>query len=96
MEARQGVTDAQIAYELRQGLPHLTDSVSLQDSRAGKLAEGTGTTEDGWQPVQKKRFLLRSFPFGVCPHLLRSRLLVFLGLSLSLNLFGSRHFFEAH
>jgi hypothetical protein len=41
---RQGATDAQIAYALRQGLPHLTDLASLQDSRSGKLPEGTGTT----------------------------------------------------
>jgi hypothetical protein len=47
MAARQGATDAQIAYALWQGLPHLTDPASLQDSRAGKLAEGTGTIEDG-------------------------------------------------
>jgi hypothetical protein len=63
MVARQGATDAQIADALRQGLPHLTDLVSLQDSRAGKQAEGTGTVEEGKQPAaQKKRLLLRSLP----------------------------------
>ena len=55
MAARQGATDAQIAHALRQGLPHLTDPASLEDSRAGKQAEGTGRTEEGRQPVQKKR-----------------------------------------
>ena len=62
LAARKGVTDAQIAATarppeaLRQGLPHLTDPASLQDSRAGKQPEGTGTTEKGKQPAaQKKR-----------------------------------------
>jgi Ran GTPase-activating protein (RanGAP) involved in mRNA processing and transport len=62
MAARQGATDAQIAHALRQGLPHLTDPASLQDSRAGKQPEGTGTAEEGRQPAQKKRLLLRSLP----------------------------------
>ncbi len=31
MAVREGATDAQIAHALRQGLPHLTDPVSLQD-----------------------------------------------------------------
>jgi hypothetical protein len=58
MTATKGATDAQIAHALRQGLPHLTDPASLEDSRAGKQTEGTGTTEDGKQPpVQKKRRL---------------------------------------
>jgi hypothetical protein len=60
--ARQGATDSQIAHALRQGLPHLTDPASLHDSRAGKQAEGTGATEEGKQPMQKKRLLLRSLP----------------------------------
>jgi hypothetical protein len=55
LAAREGATDAQIDA-LRQGLPHLTDPASLQDSRAGKQPEGTGTTEKGKQPAaQKKR-----------------------------------------
>ncbi len=57
MAATKGATDAQIALALRQGLPHLTDPASLQDSRAGKQAEGTGTTEDGGQSAPKKRRL---------------------------------------
>ena len=36
MAARQGATDAQIAYVIRQGRPYLTDPASLEDSRAGK------------------------------------------------------------
>jgi hypothetical protein len=56
LAAREGATDAQIDA-LRQGLPHLTDTASLQDSRAVKQPEGTGTTEKGKQPAaaQKKR-----------------------------------------
>ena len=55
LAAREGATDAQIDA-LRQGLPHLTDAASLQDSRAGKPPEGTDTTEKGKQPAaQKKR-----------------------------------------
>ena len=50
LAAREGATDAQIDA-LRQGLPHLTDPASLQDSRAGKQPEGTGTTEKGTQPA---------------------------------------------
>jgi hypothetical protein len=43
MVARQGATDAEIAFdELRQGLPHLTDFASLQGKRVGQEAEGTG------------------------------------------------------
>ncbi len=42
---REGVTDAQIADVLQQGLPHLTDPASLQDSRTGKQTEMTVTTE---------------------------------------------------
>jgi hypothetical protein len=43
MAARQGATDAQIAFDaLRQGLPHLTDPASLQGKSVGKEAEGTG------------------------------------------------------
>ena len=53
LAAREGATDAQIAHALRQGLPHLTDPASLQDS---KQPEGTGTTGKGKQPAaQKKR-----------------------------------------
>jgi hypothetical protein len=57
MAVREGGTDAQIADALRQGLPHLTDPVALQDRRAGKEPEGTGTSEKGKQPAaqQKKR-----------------------------------------
>ena len=47
MAVREGATDAQIAHALRQGLPHLTDPASLQDSSAGKEPEGTGTLETG-------------------------------------------------
>ena len=51
--AREGATDAQIAHAQRQGLPHLTDPASLQDSTQ---PEGTGTTGKGKQPAaQKKR-----------------------------------------
>jgi hypothetical protein len=56
MAVREGATDAQIAHALRQGLPHLTDPASLQDRRAGKEPEGTGTSEEGEQSAaQKKR-----------------------------------------
>jgi hypothetical protein len=49
-------TDVQSADALRQGIPHLTDPSSLQDSRGGKQPEGTGTTEKGKQPAaQEKR-----------------------------------------
>ena len=51
MTVREGVTDAQTVDALRQGLPHLTDPVSLQDRRAGKQPEGTGTSEKGKQPA---------------------------------------------
>ena len=51
LAAREGATDAQIAFALRQGLPHLTDLASLQDSRDGKQPEGTGATEKGKQPA---------------------------------------------
>ncbi len=44
LEAREGVTDTEIDA-LRQGLPHLTGPVSLQDSRSDKQSEGTDTTE---------------------------------------------------
>ena len=55
MSVTEGVTDAQITAALRQGLPHLTNPVSLQDSRAGKQSEGTDTTEkDKQSTVQKK------------------------------------------
>ena len=47
MAVRQGATDAQISYALRQGLPHLIDPASLQDRRANKQPEGTGATEKG-------------------------------------------------
>ena len=56
MAVREGATDAQIAHALRQGLLHLTDPASLQDRRAGKEPEGTGTSEKGNQPAaQTKR-----------------------------------------
>jgi hypothetical protein len=56
MAVREGATDAQIADALRQGLPHLADPASLQDRRAGKEPEGTGTSEKGKQPAaQTKR-----------------------------------------
>jgi hypothetical protein len=59
LAAGEGSTDAQIVFALlalRQGLPHLTDLASLQDSRDGKQPEGTGTTEKGKQPAaQMKR-----------------------------------------
>ena len=53
----KGATDAQISdTRLRQGLPHLTDPASLQDSRADKQPEGTGTAEKDKQlPAEKKR-----------------------------------------
>jgi hypothetical protein len=48
--------DAQIDHVLRQGLTHLTDPATLQDRRAGKEPEGTGTSEKGKQPAaQTKR-----------------------------------------
>ena len=47
LAVREGATDAQIAHALLQGLPHLTDPASLQDRRAGKEPEGTGTSEKG-------------------------------------------------
>jgi hypothetical protein len=56
MAVREGATDAQVAHAIRQGLPHLTDPASLQDRRAGKEPEGTGTSEEGKQPAaQTKR-----------------------------------------
>ncbi len=58
MAVREGATDAQIADALRQGLPHLSDPASLQDRRAGKQPEGTGTTEKGYkgkQPIAQQR-----------------------------------------
>jgi len=74
--AREGPTDAQIDAP-RQGLPHLTDPASLQDSRAGKQPAGTGTT--GKQPAAQKRtrttrhdtqtqpLLLAADAFGAAP-----------------------------
>jgi hypothetical protein len=73
MAASQGATDAQIADALRQGLPHLTDAASLQDSRAGKPPEGTGTgtTEKVKQPsAQKKRTRTTRQPTQTQPLLL--------------------------
>ncbi len=55
MAVMEGATDAQIAIALRQGLPHLADPASLQDRRAGKEPEGTGTTENGKQPAAQKQ-----------------------------------------
>jgi Ran GTPase-activating protein (RanGAP) involved in mRNA processing and transport len=55
MAVRQGATDAQIANALRQCLPHLTDPASVQDRRAGKEPEGTGTTWKGKQPAAQKK-----------------------------------------
>lgn len=52
--ARQGVTDEQICDVLLQGVPHLTDPASLQDSRAGKKQEDTDTTESGKQSEAKE------------------------------------------
>jgi hypothetical protein len=51
---REGTTDAQVAHALRQGLPHLTDTASLQDRRAGKQPEGTGTSAKGKQPAAQQ------------------------------------------
>ncbi len=51
LAATEGATDAQIAFALRQRLPQNPDPASLQDSRAGKQPEGTGTTEKGKQPA---------------------------------------------
>ena len=45
LEAREGVTDTQIADVLRQGLPNLTDPTSLHDKHAGKQPDDTDTTE---------------------------------------------------
>ena len=57
-DLRQGLT-ARPRYgkasALRQGLPHLADPASCQDSRAGKQPEGTGTTEKGTQPASQKK-----------------------------------------
>ncbi len=56
MTVRKGVTDAQIAHVLRQGLPHLIDPASLQDRRVGKEPEGTGSSDKGEQTAtQTKR-----------------------------------------
>jgi hypothetical protein len=56
MAVREGATDAQIAHALRQSLPHRTDPASLQNRRAGKEPEGTGTSEKGTQSAaQTKR-----------------------------------------
>ena len=55
LAAREGATDAQIADALRQGLSNRTDPASLQDSRADKQPEGTGTTEKGKQPAAHKK-----------------------------------------
>ncbi len=52
--ARQGATDEQLCDALLQGLPHLLDAASLQDSRAVKKQEGTDTTEAGKQPEAKE------------------------------------------
>ena len=52
--ARQGATDEQLCDALLQGLPHLLDPASLQDSRAVKKQEGTDTTEAGKQPEAKE------------------------------------------
>ena len=56
LAAREGPTDAQIADALRQGLPHLTDPASLQDSRAGKPPKEAGTTEKGKQLAAQKKW----------------------------------------
>ena len=55
MAVREGATDAQIAHALRQGLPHLTDPASLQDRRACKEPEGTGTSEKGKQSAAQTK-----------------------------------------
>jgi hypothetical protein len=71
LTAREGATDAQIAFALLQGLPHLTDPASLQDSRADKQPEGTGTTEKGKQPsAHKKRTRTTRQPTQTQPLLL--------------------------
>ena len=54
----QWTTDTHIADSLRQDLPHLTGSASLQDKSVGKQDEGTDTTEQGNQSdTQKERTL---------------------------------------
>jgi hypothetical protein len=72
---REGATDAQIAHALRQGLPHLANPASLQDSRAGKQPERTGTSEKGKQPAaHKKRTLITSQAPTTQPALLTAAL----------------------
>ena len=56
LAAREGATDAQIAHALRQGLPHLTDPASLQDSRDGKQPQGIGIhAESGKKDYEQKK-----------------------------------------
>ncbi len=55
MAVREGDTDAQIPDVLRQGLPHLTDPVSLHDRHTDKEPEVTGTSDkDKQSPAQTK------------------------------------------
>ena len=42
MESSQGSTDTQIVDALCQGLPHLTDPVSLENRNFGKQTQGIG------------------------------------------------------
>jgi hypothetical protein len=54
--ARPGATDAQIAYALRQGLPHLTDPSSVEDQSFGKHPQGIGIhAEEGKKDYEQKK-----------------------------------------
>jgi hypothetical protein len=56
MVASQGATDAQITDALWQGLPHLTDPVSLQDQSFGKQPQGIGIqAQQGKKGYEQKR-----------------------------------------
>jgi hypothetical protein len=56
MAASQGATDAQIAYALRQGLPHLTDPSSVDDQSFGQQPQGIGIhTEQGKKDYEQKK-----------------------------------------
>ena len=54
MVIREGDTDTQIDHVLREGLPHLTDPVSLQDRHSDKQPEDIVTSEKVKQPVAQQ------------------------------------------
>jgi hypothetical protein len=56
MAASQGATDAQIAYALWQGLPHLTDPSSVDDQSFGQQPQGIGIhAEQGKKDYEQKK-----------------------------------------